>query len=384
MANHSLLKSINRARILNAIRLHSPLSRSDLARRVSLDRKSITNLLGELLASGVVVEVGKTQADRGRPQTLLSFDTERHGVLGIAISEAGAMGAAVDWCGNMRSICEVEYPFDSGRPRVLGAMRRVYERLKAVDPRHVDAVGICVPGVIDLDRGIVERSVNLPALKGVSILDVARGFISEPLFLEDSPRARAQAEKWFGLGATERSFVCVNLGAGVGAAIVEDGRLHSRRMGAIGQGQIGHVRGEKNGRPCRCGNRGCLEAYISERVLLAEIREATGAPMGSLEEVNGISPPVRRILRAAGYRLGLVLADVINIVSPPLIVLSGRLMRFQDIVMPEVLRGARECSAPACFEGVQIVPSKLESAAVLGAAARALSEVFEVNGHSYV
>jgi glucokinase len=202
------------------------------------------------------------------------------------------------------------------------------------------------------------------------------------LFLEEASRAKAVAEKWFGVARDAANFVCVDLGVGIGAGLVQDRRPYAPAGGYAGE--IGHVLVEPGGPLCRCGHRGCLEACISERVLVTRINAATGSTYGRLEEVRQVTPAVHAILQEAGYRLGLALACLTNIICPPLIVLNGALVRWADPVLPALERGMTEGALPDCRSRVRLVVSTMTEASAVGAAARALAELYEVDGPVHV
>jgi biotin operon repressor len=121
MANQVLLKRINRARILNAIRRYSPVSRSRIADRLGLDRKSVTNLVAELLAEGLVRESGTRKASRGRPLTMLELRRDRFRILGLALSATGAEGIVTDLYGAELRHASRRFPLDAPLPLSLFA-----------------------------------------------------------------------------------------------------------------------------------------------------------------------------------------------------------------------------------------------------------------------
>jgi predicted NBD/HSP70 family sugar kinase len=224
--------------------------------------------------------------------------------------------------------------------------------------------------------------VNLPALEGVALRKVFGRLIRKPLYLEEASQAKALAEKWFGLACDVPSFVCVDLGVGIGAGLVQDRRLYAPGGGYAGE--IGHVIVEPGGPLCRCGHRGCLEACISERVLLERINGLAGRAYQRLDEIRDVGGAAGDVLQEAGYRLGVALAYLANIMCPPLIILNGPLMRFADLVLPEVERGLDDGALADCRARVRLAVSTLPEAGACGAAARALAELYEVTGHVQV
>lgn len=382
MANQALVKRINRARLLDAIRRRQPVSRSVLADLLGLDRKSITNLASELLEEGLVQETGTLRQGRGRPLTLLGLREDTHWVGGIAIQADGVNGVLLDVGGNRRETVCVPLGLASGLEAVLSAVRHVYEGLRAASVGRLRAVGVAVPGIVDMSAGVVRRSVNLPAFEAVSLREVLGRVVREPLYLEEGSRSKALAEKWFGVARDVPSFACIDLGIGIGAGLVQDRRPYVSAGGY--SGEIGHVVVDPAGPRCRCGHRGCLEACISERILVARVNALEGTAYERLGQVPAVTPLTRGVFEGAGYRLGLALAYLTNILCPPLIVLNGSLMRFAEVVMPGVERGLGDGALADCRERVRLVVSTMTEADAVGAAARALAELYEVDGHVHV
>lgn len=383
MANQALVKRINRARVLDAIRRQRPLSRSALAAALGLDRKSITNLVSDLLREGLVEETGAVvRTGRGRPLIMLTLREDTYWVAGMAIQADEVSGVLLDVGGGRRRTARV--PLDTGAdlPAVMGALRVVYGDLREAAGARLRGVGLAVPGIVDVVSGLVRRSVNLPALEGLALREAVGLWVGEPLFLDEVSRAKALAEKWFGLAREVPSFVCVDLGIGIGAGLVQDRRPYVPAGGYAGE--LGHVIVEPAGPLCRCGHRGCLEACISERVLVERIARCEQRAYRRLDDVGALCADSEEVFREAGYRLGLALAYLANIICPPLIVLNGPLMRFAELVMPAVERGLGEGALADCRERVRLAVSALPEAAACGAAARALAELYEVDGHVHV
>jgi predicted NBD/HSP70 family sugar kinase len=383
MANQALLKRINRARILNAIRVQSPVSRSRVADLLHLDRKSVTNLVSELLAEHLVFESGKKQTGKGRPLTLLELRRDTNWVIGLALSPTSAEGVLVDLYGNAIARSYHGFDFDAPLEAVLSSLQAAFGELSERAGSRLLEVGLAVPGILDTESGRVRRSVNLSCLDGTAFSALLPPDVcSTRISVEESSRAKALAEKWFGLGRTVPSFVCIDLGIGIGAGIVQDRRLYAGQTGYVGE--IGHVIIEHDGALCRCGHRGCLEAYVSERAVLERIGGAEQRALTSFADIDSLNSGGTQVMREAGYRLGLGLSYLVNIICPPLIVLSGPLTRFESDLLPELERGLDEGALPACRERVEIRSSSFSNAGAVGAAANALSDLFEVRGHVYV
>ena len=383
MANQALLRRINLARCMNAIREHSPLSRSRIADLLGLDRKSVTNLVGELQSKGLVYESGKRQTGKGRPLVMLEFRRDRNWVMGLALSATSVDGVLLDLYGDVVGRARKTFAFEADFVAIQSAVQSCFTALRKHAGDRLLEVGLAVPGIVDPVAGMVRRSVNVPALEGRPMLRLLpAGVCGLAVATEESSRAKALAEKWFGVARDVPSFVCVDLGVGIGAGIVQDRRLYAGETGYVGE--IGHTIIERGGAQCRCGHRGCLEAYVSERVLLDRIGSVEGHSLASFDQVDVLSPASVRILEEAGFRLGVALSYLVNIICPPLIVLSGPLTRFEQHWMRQLAEGLDEGALPACRERVRLRSSPFSNAGAMGAGARALADLFEVQGHFYV
>jgi predicted NBD/HSP70 family sugar kinase len=381
LRNHALIKSINRAQILNTIRLNSPIARSQVADKTGLDRKSLTNFVNEFIAEGLVEEAGTTQqTGMGRPFTMLEF--RKHLVMGLEITSGSVGGVMMDLYGKVHFSHRIRDANINTRPdKMLNAVKSVYERLKSSGDVY-GGVGVSVQGVVDPEKGTVLEASNIPS----AVMDLKaalRKFIDEPVHIETSSMVGALAEKWFGIGSSSDDFIYVELGCGIGAGIVSRRRLY--RGAGMHAGELGHTVVERNGILCRCGSRGCLEAYASEDKILEEFQRIHAIRIGSLEELAELpSAKTGKILKEAGMKIGWGVGNLVNLFNPNLIVLGGRLVdMFGDTLVPTVSKAAAESSLKVCMKDVSIVASKMSDPIVCGAAALVLSKIFEVEDFYY-
>ncbi|NLZ64019.1 MAG: ROK family transcriptional regulator [Lentisphaerae bacterium] len=373
MANQSYLKRINRQRILLAVRESGPLSRSAIADLLALDRKSMTNLANELIAEGWLCETGVDYSSRGRPGTLLDLDRTQHLFLGLHLSENQASGVLLNLSGEILGRQERPYAPVAFLKDIRAVLQEVYLPLLRLAGGKLHAIGLVLPGILDFASATVQRSVNIPVLDGVELRRLLPRELPSELYFEESSRAKALAELWFGQGQGRSSFVCVDLGIGIGAGII----LEKHLQGGPYAGEIGHVIIQPEGRQCACGHRGCLEAYISESILCRELSQALQQPIATLDEVGALNPAAEAVLAQAGRALGLGLATIVNILCPPLVILHGSLLRFAQQIFPAMEDSLATAALPSCRSRVEVrVSSFGAEAAALGAAAVPLGRVF--------
>lgn len=249
---------------------------------------------------------------------------------------------------------------------------------------RVMAVGVGAPGVIRMDKGIVVKSPNFPDWNNLPLRDELEKALHIPVAIENDANAAALGEQWRGAGCGIDSMILLTLGTGVGGGIVLNNKIW---QGADGMaGEVGHMTLIPDGRPCGCGNTGCLEMYASARGIVQSYREALGttettqASEITSETVyraarNG-DPVALRVMKGMGRLLGIGIANLINIFNPQMIVLGGGVRDAWDLFIgathEEIMRRAFQVPA----ERTMIVPSLLgDDAGMIGAAAGALQKI---------
>ncbi len=306
-------------------------------------------------------------------------------VMGIYIAPHFSRGVLMDLYGRIEASHEEEYPFYSSLDKIISAVNNIFKILSSRKPPFY-GVGICMPGILDLDNGTVIESVNIPAFNGINFRNVFAEFIHLPLYFEEESRSIALAEKWFGIGRGYNDFVCVEVSGGIGAGIINNRRLYK----GAGQyaGEIGHLAIEPGGRKCRCGNCGCLETYASEKTILEYINAASSTQIERLcyfRQGMITQKKYDEMLSETGTRLGTGLSAVVNILCPKVIILTGSVVNFfgEPLIAHIKSEMKRHCLGGS-YEKTEIYISKLELVDAIGAATLPLSTLFEVPEYFYV
>jgi glucokinase len=248
----------------------------------------------------------------------------------------------------------------------------------------VAGIGIGTPGPLDLERGIVIDAFNL-GWRDFAIRDRLGERVGLPASLDNDANCATWGEFWQGAGRGARSLVGLTLGTGIGGGIVLDGRLiHGASSTA---GELGHMTIEFNGRRCKCGNYGCLEAYASGPNIAARAREGIEAGaesliLGLVDENPDMITAVtvydalmqgdayaNEVMRETAKILGAGVANIVNVLNPEVVVIVGGVTRAgEHLFAPlrsEVRRRAFKIAQRAC----RIVPGELpDDAGVIGAA----------------
>jgi glucokinase len=257
--------------------------------------------------------------------------------------------------------------------------------LRNLDPSQLDSISIAAAGAIDIEKGLVTLSPNLPGWRDIPLRDMVGEKYGVNTFLINDASAAALGEHHFGAGKGVSNFIMLTVGTGIGGGIIINGKLYSGPSGSAGE--IGHMTIDVNGPKCSCGNIGCLERLVSGTAVAEEaIRRLSQGEKSSLTEIgggkiksitaekvslaaqNGDSLAMEVISKAATY-LGIGLVNLVNIFNPEMIIIGGGLAKVGDLLLEPARRVVRERAFQLSARLVRIVPAQLgDDAAVLGAA----------------
>ncbi len=267
------------------------------------------------------------------------------------------------------------------------AFRRIHEAARSLAGRgRITGVGIGCAGLVDSAHGVLRESPNLPAWRGARLGRIARANFRLPIHLENDATSAAFGES-FVRGERGRNLVMITLGTGVGGGIVADGCI-VRGVSGFG-GEFGHMTVDPNGPRCRCGSRGCVEAYAGSYGIVRAARVATQSRRTTLARHFGSnSPGVRDVLdaarrgdvvgraaaRTAGEHLGWGIAAMLNVLNPSVVVIGGGVSGGFDVLEPHVRRTIARYAFADAVRAARIESSRLgNDAAVVGAAMLARS-----------
>ncbi|PWR05662.1 sugar kinase [Micromonospora acroterricola] len=370
----------NRSALLTKLFLDAPLTRQDLVRSTGLSQPAVSNVVADLIDEGLVAEAGAAESDGGRPSMLLRFAPRFAFVVGVDVGETRVRVELFDFA--MTLLASVEYPLDPARtePDVVAghvlAGIDVVTGQAGVAPADVLGVGIGVSGVVEQGAQAVVHAQAL-GWDRVPLERLIGAGTDLPLHIDNGAKTLGQAEMWFGAGRGARHAVFALVGSGVGAAVVTNGATY--RGASSSAGEWGHTTLIYGGRACRCGARGCLEAYVGAEAIIDRYREARrGRPVPGDDEESQLAALVaaaatsgtaRRVLdETAGY-LGAGVANLINLFNPERVVLGGWAAMALGDLLPAVREAAGRQALRQPYEQASIELCRLGVDAVaLGAA----------------
>ncbi|WP_433381182.1 ROK family protein [Dactylosporangium sp. CA-152071] len=267
----------SRALIVDLIRSSGPISRVELVNATGLTQPTISNIVRRLIDDGVVRETGDTVATRGKPRAMLVINSRAAYGVGIHVGADTLTCVVTDTRGGTVGRQLVAAPAD-GRPESVAArLATLYHEVThglGLPPQSVAGMAVVGPGPVDVTRG---RFLALPGRQGSAGLDLTHaltGRLGVPVLVDSDAAAATVGEFWGRQVSRERTFGCLYMNSGIGSGVVLDGALH--RGASSNAGKLGHVPIVRDGEPCHCGSRGCLEQYAAPRVLVARARAVRG------------------------------------------------------------------------------------------------------------
>ncbi|MVA75311.1 ROK family protein [Auraticoccus sp. F435] len=310
------------ARVLGTLIREGPTSRMQLARMTGLTPGGITRAISPLVDSGLVRETAARPAGgRGRPATALEVQADRELQVGVKVTATGLVAVLCDL--RCRVLAEHHEELrGQDPPTVLEQVAELVRRWCREHPR-VRRAGLSLSGDVDPSTGQVGYSPFL-GWRDLPVGRLLAGMVDVPVVVENDVRALLTGEHMAGTGAGAHSLAMVTIGAGIGCALLLEGRVVHGSHGVLGE--IGHVLADSAGPRCHCGNVGCVEALAGEAAVLEQMA-GRGHPGLTVPEVVAMaragSADAREVLAGAGRAIGIGLATLANLFGPAVIVLTG-------------------------------------------------------------
>jgi glucokinase len=280
--------------------------------------------------------------------------------IGVDLGGTNLRIAAVDEHGTLLQKTTVGTQVVRGRDSVIGEMcEAIRATVAKFSSSMLVGIGIGVPGIINMETGMLRESPNLPGWHDYPVRDEIEQRLGTKVILENDANSAALGEKWLGAARDYDDMLMLTLGTGVGGGIVLGGRVWHGMRGMAGE--PGHITVEPDGPHCRCGNRGCLEQFASATAVMRMAREAIAkgaspALARAFEESAEFGSKVvyqmavqgdaaaQEIFRRAGWALGIGLAGLINLLNLPIYVIGGGVASAWEAFQPALLEEVRKRS----------------------------------------
>lgn len=390
-----IVRQLNKEAILESVRLkREGISRADVARVTTLSRATVSAIVDELLADGIVREAGVGSSSGGRRPTLLEINPNEGWVVGIDIGATHLLVMIANSRGEILAEHETDFDIADGPQRGIETVSDVVNRTLKQAGRtmsSLSAIATSVPGPVVAQEGMVVAPPIMPGWDGFPIRQHLAQRWQVPVYVDNDADLGALGEWAYGVAHGESNLAFIKIGTGIGCGILLDGQIYRGVLGTAGE--IGHVTVREDGPPCVCGNYGCLEAMAGGRAIALRAQQAVAAgqrtSLASIGDVQSITARdvaaaaktgdtvSQQLLSDAGRLIGGVLASLINLLNPGLVLLGGGVVAAGDYLLEPIRQGVANRSMRAALQATRVQVASLERrSTALGAVSLALTETF--------
>lgn len=381
------LKRSNRSHLLNLLYFNEPTTRLDLSHLSGLSPATVTKIIGELIAENIVIEIGVEDSHGGRPRTTLRINHQYGCFIGVDVGETHVYVELFDV--KLNSVSDIKFALKSNEilPQDITTLIvdgvRTLQASSNIRDETVLGVGIGVPGIVDRSGGVSIFAPNW-GWRNVALLRLLQHELNLPILLDNGAQAMALAETWFGAGKGLKNLAVLLIGTGIGSGMIADGKLY--RGTSNSAGEWGHTCIDPNGPPCRCGSRGCVEAFAGARAIVEHLRVSSPeSPILNCETQVDMIRALRdaatagdvaalEVLDRVGQKLGVGIANLVNLFNPQMIVIGGWSgTMLGGLMLPRIQQTVQQYALAQPMANTGITLSRLGWDAVsLGAATLAL------------
>lgn len=373
--------------VLRLIWHQGRISRAEIAQHAQLSRSTVSEVIGELLATGLIAELGIGESRGGRRPIILEFRDDAAVILGVEMGAAHVGVALTDLRGRIVAWHTCEHPV---RTDPEGSRRLVAElcdlcAAEGAGEHPLVGIGVAVPSPVDPSRPDYLSEIVLPEWRGRLGLAALSERFGVPLMVDNDANLGALAEHWWGAGRSVDDFAYIKVATGVGCGYVINGDIYRGATGVAGE--IGHLAISPQGKECICGLRGCLATLVGAQALVERCSEllpaypgsalAAGRPgIAELEKaaLAGDALALRVATEAAEY-LGIAVAGLLNLMNPSMVVIGGDLANLGELLLEPVRETVRRRTLVSQVTAAELRTSELGPQSVaVGAATMVLKE----------
>jgi predicted NBD/HSP70 family sugar kinase len=379
LGNSIVIRKWNLSIIFKAIRKRGPISRIELTEITGCSAGTVSNHVRTLIKKGFVIETKKGISSGGRKPIQLMINPHKAYIFSIEIEVNQIKIVMFDLEIKVitKSIIPITYKDDYQKTleQVFFEMDKMREE-KNLKLDNLLGIGVAVPGLIDKEKGILEFAPNL-GWKNVYILKIFKDKFNLPVILDNEAKAAAIGEREF-IYPKMDNMVFISINEGIGCGVILNGELY---RGASGNaGEFGHIIIDTNGPECHCGNRGCWETLASESYIVNRYLKLSNSNKElTKKEIYQIGKKgdkkIIEIFNETGRNIGIGLVNIINGLSPELLVIGGGIVEIKDYIYDEIIKKLEESALSISYKKVEIKFSELAGlAAVYGMADLIINE----------
>ncbi|MFW6022547.1 MAG: ROK family protein [Bacillota bacterium] len=377
VGNSQYIRDLNLSGIFRLIHKYGPVSRKELADNTGYSAATISNHVKRLLDYKFVIETEKGSSTGGRKPVYLSVNSARNYIISVEFEINDIKLMIFDL--NMDVKAREILPLEKENPEqvILDLIESIKCFIKdsGIDIKKVIGMGIAVPGLVNNEEGLLYLAPNLD-WNNVPIKKYFLGEFHFPILLENEAKAAVIGEREFIYPEAE-NIVFVSINEGIGCGIVFEGSLY---RGASGNaGEFGHIIVDSDGPECHCGNHGCWETLASLNYITTEYYKKTGINITAKQFQEILSKDKESLLPLfieVGRNIGVGLANIINSLSPELLVIGGNVLNIKEYVRDNIKDVMDKKTLGIPYNKVKIEYSKLENKASLYGIARMVFDYY--------
>ena len=386
------IKTINQFKVLNTIRIAGKISRVELARLTGQSRATVTNITAQLKNENLIYEKSvEERSVRGRHRVLLAINPEAAFVIGVKVSAFKIGCALTNILGELKSATIIPVRTNERSVEFIADIIEEGIRHCISDARlsadQISGIGLGIPGFIESRKGLCHWSpLHKPG--DVQLHNLIEKRFKIRTFVENDANTVALAHLWTGQGKGVDNFIVVTIEDGVGIGIVVDGEIYRGTRGLAGE--FGHMVLNPDGPACRCGKKGCIEAYASNFGILGMAQKLCTDGTWSCDNPEHLSyeivleaaqnghPAIEAIFHRAGKYLGIGLAGLIQIFNPSKLIITGNGIRAGDLLFSPMKEALRRNTNEMIYNFTElIIHDWVDHDWSLGAACTVLQEIYK-------
>ena len=387
-ASQAGVAETNRSRILRHLYRNGVSSRAQIATALGLTPAAITKITAQLIEAHAIEETGDLDGKKNRRSIGLALDTAHFHVIGVKFARSLVQIGVFDLTGNQSSLTTLPYVSNDTIGETIATVHSTIEQLLHEDPTIV-AIGMAVPGPYLRNNGHTAVVSSMQGWRAINFIDEFANSFTVPVFIEQDARAGVLANSLFDPNSNgEPNLAYYLVGEGVGLGVIDHGRIINGALGTATE--IGHVSIDVNGKPCDCGNIGCLECYCStpaiHQMLIDNGTIVNGADsMSHTEACRALfalahhgNEAALAMIRTIGTYIGYGCLIIFNTFNPHTIVIGDIVSEAGQPLLDEIKRTVRQRAIPEIYESTTIRLTTMPTdATVLGAAAVAINYLLD-------
>ncbi|MBD3336963.1 MAG: ROK family protein [Candidatus Eisenbacteria bacterium] len=363
------------------------MSRAEIVQHEKLSRSTVSEVVGELLPTGLIAEVGIGKSSGGRRPIILEFCDAAAVILGVEMGATHVTVVLTDLRGRVLAWRTHQHPVRSDPKGTRKLISDLCDGClgEAAGERPLIGIGLAVPSPVDPGRPDGLSEVVLPAWRGrLGLADLA-GRLGGILMVDNDANLGALAEHWWGAGRGIDDLAYIKVATGLGCGYVINGEIYRGSTGVAGE--IGHLAIAPQGKECICGLRGCLATLVGSQALVERTAELLAANPGSV--LAGRTLTIRdiedaalngdalacQVVTEASEHLGVAVAGLLNLMNPAMVILGGDLARLGELVLAPIRETVRRRTLVSQVTAAELTTSRLGTQSIaVGAATLVLKE----------